>query len=98
MVGSHGLTERLIKNAIHNTSVFKIIFTLKNELHSSTIALFRSKVHIHNLNELHIEIQVYMPPIEFTPWGKDINRGAEQLHAQWIIFNPKTKSVHSIYK
>ena len=33
MVGSHGFTKRLERNAIHNTFVFKITYILKNELH-----------------------------------------------------------------
>jgi len=66
-----------------------ITFKLKNELHSLTLVLSKSKLHIHNLNELYIKIQDCRPPIVITPGGKDVNGGVEQPHAQWIIPNPK---------
>jgi len=68
---------------------FKITCIFKNELHSSILALLKSNVHIHNMIELHIKIQVCRPPIVFTLDGKDINGRVEQPHAQRIISNPK---------
>jgi len=64
------------------TFLFKITCILKNKLHSSTLAFFKCKVHIHNLIELHYKIQDYRPLVVFTPRGKDINEGVEQPHAQ----------------
>jgi len=78
----------------HITFLFKITCIPKNELNSSILALLKSKVHIHNLIESHIIIQVCRPPVTFTPGEKGINGGVEQPHTQWIISNPKTKPVH----
>jgi len=83
-------------NAIQSFILINITLKLRNELHSSTFADIKYKVHIHNLNESHNTIQVCMPPIAVTPGGKRINGGVEQPHAQWIIPNPKTKPVHII--
>jgi len=58
--------------------VFKITFTLKNDLRSSTLVFFKSKVHIYKLIKLHNKIQGCRPPRAFTPEGKDINGEVEQ--------------------
>ena len=59
-------------------------------------ALLKSKEHIYILNELHNTIQICRPPMAITPGEKGVNGGVEQPHAQWIISNPKTKTVHII--
>jgi len=69
---------------------------LNNEIHSSILALLKSNVHIHILNEEHIQLQVCRPPVTITPGKKGINGVVEQPHAQRIISNPKTKPVHNI--
>jgi len=69
-----------------------ITCTLKNELRSSKLAFLKSKVHMHNLIELHSKIQDCKLPIAFTPSGKDINGGVGQPHAQWAITKPKNKT------
>jgi len=83
-------------NAIHNSIIINITFKLKNVLHSSTLAYIKAKVHIYDLNELHIRIRDFRPPIAITPGEKGVNGGVEQPHAQCIIFNPKTKPVRII--
>ena len=76
--------------------LFKITFKLKNELHSLTLVLFKSKVHIHILVEEHIKLHVCRPPMAITPGENGVNGGVEQPHAQWIIPILKTKPVHII--
>ena len=76
--------------------LFKITCILNNEIHSSILALLKSKVHIHILFEEHIKLQVCRPSVAITPGQKGVNGGVEQPHAQWIISNPKTKPVHII--
>jgi len=45
MIGSHGLTERLNWNAIHDPFVTKITYISKYELHNS-------KIQIHSYNSI----------------------------------------------
>jgi len=66
--------------------LFKITCILNNEIHTSILALLKSKVHIRILTEEHIKLQVCRPPIVFIPGEKGIIGGVEQPHAQWIIY------------
>ena len=59
-------------------------------------ALLKSKEYIYMLNRLHNIVQIYRPPMAITPWEEGVNGGVEQPHAQWIIPNPKTKSMHIV--
>jgi len=76
--------------------LFRITCILNNEIHSSILALLKSKVHIHILIEEHIKLQVCRPPVTITHGEKGIKGEVEQPHAQLISSNPKTKPVHSI--
>ena len=80
-------------NTIHSFFLINITFKLRNELHSFTFADIKSKVHIQNMNESYNTIQVCVPLIAITPGEKGINGGVEQPHAQWIISNPKNKTI-----
>ena len=89
---AHMVTQNDLNEINTYHFISNVTFTSKNELHSSALALFKSKVHIHSLNELHIKIHDCRPPIAFIPGEKGINGGVEQPHAQWIISKPKNKT------
>jgi len=73
MVRTHGLTERLKWNAIHDTIVCKVTFTLKNKLHNSTLVNSTSRVHLQLPIKSHNRIQgssSSMASKTITPGGK----------------------------
>jgi len=81
----------------YNTWLFCLrLHSYSHMNYTASIYITQSKEHVHILNELHITIQIYRPPIAITTAGKRVNGGVEQPHAQWIISNPKTKPVHII--